>query len=77
MHWLSKEVVMVDIIYCLGVSVFGVQGKFHKECLRLRCCILHYLDERIHASEDVFCLSGALTVMGSFHSYESSSPVRV
>eukprot|EP00957_Ditylum_brightwellii_P052441 3976945-Ditylum_brightwellii.AAC.1 len=39
MHWLSKKGVVVGIIYCLGVSVFGVQSKFHEEFLRQHCRI--------------------------------------
>eukprot|EP00957_Ditylum_brightwellii_P056214 4261723-Ditylum_brightwellii.AAC.1 len=68
MHQLIKEGVMVGIIYCLGVSVFGARGKFHEEFLRRRCCILHYFGECIRAIEDVLCQSRALAVMGGFHS---------
>ena len=74
MHWFSKKGGVVGIIYCLRVCVFRARGKFHKEFLRRRCCIAHYLGECIRAIQDVLCQCGALAVMGGFHSCESSSP---
>eukprot|EP00957_Ditylum_brightwellii_P024348 1837018-Ditylum_brightwellii.AAC.1 len=75
MHWLSKKGIVVGIIYCLGISVFGVRGKFHEEFLHWCCCISHYLGECIRAVEDVLCQGRALAVVGGFNFYESSSPV--
>eukprot|EP00957_Ditylum_brightwellii_P102589 7818847-Ditylum_brightwellii.AAC.1 len=68
MHWLSKKGVVVCIIYCLGIGVFGARGKFHEEFLRGHGRVLHYLGECIRAVKNVLCQGGALTVMGGFHS---------
>eukprot|EP00957_Ditylum_brightwellii_P045773 3472440-Ditylum_brightwellii.AAC.1 len=76
MHWLSKEGVVVGIVNCIGVSVFGARGKFHEEFLRRRGCVLHYLGECIRAIKDVLRQGGAFPVMGGFYTSESSSPTR-
>eukprot|EP00957_Ditylum_brightwellii_P049829 3777966-Ditylum_brightwellii.AAC.1 len=73
---MHKKGTVVFIIHCIGVSVFGLQGKFHEEFLCWRQCVLHYLCECIHAFQDVLCQGGAFTVMGGFHTSEASSPTQ-
>eukprot|EP00957_Ditylum_brightwellii_P144378 10998662-Ditylum_brightwellii.AAC.1 len=75
MHWLGNEGLMVGVVNCVGVSVFGAQGKFHEEFLRQHVCVLHYLGECICAFKDVLCQGGTFTVMGGFHASEASSPM--
>eukprot|EP00957_Ditylum_brightwellii_P143248 10914009-Ditylum_brightwellii.AAC.1 len=76
MHRLSNEGLMVGGVNCIGVSVFGAQGKFHEEFLRWCGCVSHYLGECIRSFKDVLCQGGAFTVMGGFHTSEASSPTR-
>eukprot|EP00957_Ditylum_brightwellii_P071084 5402808-Ditylum_brightwellii.AAC.1 len=74
MHRLSEEGIVIGITNCIGVSLFGAQGKFHEESLHQRGYVLHYLGECIHAIKDVLHQDRAFTVMGGFHTCESSSP---